>query len=138
MSDRLETAIDYFNNGFYCSQAVLGAFCEDYDLDTETAIRVSCGLNSGCRSAELCGALTGAILVVGLKYGNASELCNLKTKELVDAFREENDSIVCREILGYDISAAEERETAIIENLFNTICRDMVASAVRILEEQGY
>jgi len=138
MADREIIATDLFDGGQYCSQAVLGTFCEDYDMETDMAFKISCGLNSGCRSAELCGAVSGAILVIGLKYGDSSELCNSKTEKFIKAFRDENGSIVCRDILGCDITVGAGREKAIAENLFGTICRDMVASAVRILEKQGY
>ena len=81
MESKTKLAVEMFNGGLYCSQALLCAFCEGYGLDKGTAAKISCGLNSGCRNAEICGAVSGAILVIGLKYGGDKGLCNSKTEE---------------------------------------------------------
>lgn len=87
MSYRTDRAAELFKSGFNCSQAVLGSFCEEYDVSLEAALKIACGLGSGMRSAEVCGAVSGAILVVGLKYGTydceeSKDICNNKTEEL--------------------------------------------------------
>ena len=138
MHEKTKKASEFFTGGLYCSQAILGAFCETYGMEEETAFRVSCGLNSGGRCAEICGAVSGAILVIGLKHGASKETCNLKTEEFIQKFKEKNGEIVCRNILGCDIFTPEGREKAVRENLFKTTCVDMVASAAQILEELGY
>jgi C_GCAxxG_C_C family probable redox protein len=124
---------------------VLSVFCEKYGIDRETAFRIACGLGGGCRSGEICGAVSGAVLVVGLKHGHhiagdteSKKNCYEKTTEFINAFKAKNRSIVCREILGHDISTAEGNEQARNKNLFKTVCFDMVRSAVSILEDFGY
>ncbi|MDR3278782.1 MAG: C-GCAxxG-C-C family protein, partial [Oscillospiraceae bacterium] len=62
MSERTDLARAYHEGGFNCAQAVLGAFCGDYDLDAETALRLACPLGGGMRCGEVCGALSGALL----------------------------------------------------------------------------
>lgn len=138
MSKKAKIASELFNNGLYCSQAVLGAFCEDYEMAKEVAFKISCGLNSGVRCADICGAVSGAILVIGLKYGDTPSLCNSKTEEFIGLFKEKNDNIVCRNILGCDISTSDGKEKAVNENLFKTLCLDIVKSAVQILDNLGY
>jgi len=138
MGEKAKKASDYFLGGRYCSQAVLGAFCEKYGVDAETAFRISCGLNSGCRCADICGAVSGAILVIGLKYGDSQGVCNSKTEEFIASFRDKNGSVICRDILGCDIATPEGKEEFVRGNLFNTICADMVVSAAQILEDSGY
>jgi len=138
MNERVETASDIYNCGLYCSQAVLGAFCEEYGMDKTIAFRVSCGLNSGARCADVCGAVSGAILVIGLKYGDDKAVCNLKTEEYIMTFKEKNSSIICRDLLGCDISTSEGKEKAVAENLFKTRCVDIVVSAAQILNDLGY
>ena len=138
MNDRVDRASKLYDGGLYCSQAVLGAFCEEYGVDEGLAYKISFGLNSGCRCADVCGAVSGAILVIGLKYGDVKNLCNLKTEEYTDAFRRKNGSIICRELLGCDISTQKGKLKALTENLFSTRCRDMVASAAQILIDLGY
>lgn len=135
---KCQTASEMFSSDKNCAQSVLGAFAKDYGLDTKTAMNITCGLGSGVRSAEICGAVSGAVLVIGLKYGSSKELCHQKTAEFIEKFKTENGSIVCRNLLDCDISTPEGREIAISKNLFKTKCLDMVLSAVKILDESGY
>lgn len=142
MESKSDKAAKLFNNGFNCSQSILGAFCEEYGLNMKTALQMACGLGSGARSAEICGAVSGAVLVIGLKYGvyddSSKELCNTKVEEFIKSFKEKNKSIVCRDILGCDISTQQGKENALIGQLFSTVCLDMVLDAAQILEDAGY
>lgn len=131
-------AADMFLDGYNCSQAILGSFCVNYGFDPKTALRIACGLGSGARNAEICGAVSGAVLVIGLKYGDNKEICNEKTEKFTKVFKERNQHIVCKEILSCDISTPSGKEKAITDNLFKTVCLDMVISAADILEELGY
>ena len=142
MTEKSNAARLLLRGGFNCSQAILAAFCEDYDLDTETALKMSCGLGMGCRSGELCGAVSAAVLVVGLKYGNyleddsgAKANCYARTSQFIGKFKALHNSIVCRELLGQDASQADEQGYF---NFSNVLCTDLVESAVRILEELEY
>jgi C_GCAxxG_C_C family probable redox protein len=137
MNEQVKTASELYNSGLYCSQAVLGAFCEKYGMDKDLAFKVSCGLNSGVRCADVCGAVSGALLVVGLKYGSDKSICNLKTEEYIRVFKEKNNSIICRDLLGCDISTTDGKEKAISENLFKTRCDDIVKIAAQILDDLG-
>jgi C_GCAxxG_C_C family probable redox protein len=138
MNEQVKQASELFGNGLYCSQAVLGAFCEKYGVDEKLAFKISCGLNSGFRCADVCGAVSGAILVIGLKYGDDKAVCNLKTEEYIKTFKEKNGSIICRDLLGCDISTPDGKEKAITENLFKTRCMDMVINAAQLLDDLGY
>ena len=138
MNDTIKQAADYYCSGLYCSQAVLSAFCEKYGLDKETAQRISLGLNSGFRCAEVCGAVSGAVLLIGLKHGDVKETCNAKTLEYMNLFKEKHGSVICHDLLGCDISTPDGRETAIKQNLFTTRCVDMVRSAAQLLVDLGY
>jgi len=140
-----EYAAELFRNKTLCAQAVLATFCESYGLDKNIALKIASGFGSGLRSGEVCGAVSGAVLVIGLKYGYTDrkdsatkETCDAKVEEFVRIFRERNRHIVCRDILGCDISTPEGRKKAIDEKLFTTVCLDMVISAATILEELGY
>jgi C_GCAxxG_C_C family probable redox protein len=138
MNEKVIQALNYFENGLYCSQAVFGAFSESYGLDKEAAFKISCGLNSGVRCADICGAVSGAVLVIGLKYGGDPVVCNAKTEEFLKRFKEQNGDTVCRDILGCDISTPDGKTQAISENLFKTVCKDMVANAAQLLCDLGY
>jgi len=120
-------------------------FRENYNLDEETAYKLTAGLGGGFRSGEVCGAISAAILVVGLKHGqskaddlNAKVNCNAKTIEFINRFRETNETIICRELLGVDPSTEEGRKYAQENNLFRQKCDEIVKTAISILEESGY
>ena len=68
MSERAQLAIEKFSNGFNCSQAVLSVFAEDLALSEETAVSIASGFGGGARNGQLCGAVTGAVMALGLKY----------------------------------------------------------------------
>ena len=138
MNGKVEKASADYMGGLYCSQAVLGAFCEGYGMDIGLARKISCGLNSGVRCAEICGAVSGAVLVIGLKYGDSKTDCNARVEEFLRIFRERNQDITCLNILGCDVFTPEGKEYAISNNLFTTICKDIVISAAQILCELGY
>ena len=137
-NSKVKKASEYYAGGWYCSQAILGAFCESYGLDRDTAYKISCGLNSGVRCAEICGAVSGAVLVIGLKYGNSKEICNHKTEEYIKCYKEKHGGVTCGYLLGCDISDPEGKEKAVSENLFKTVCLDMVISAAELLCDLGY
>lgn len=142
--DALE-ALAKFNKGFNCAQTVLSVFSEKYGLSKECALKMTCGLGSGVRLGEICGAVTGAVLVIGLKNGNstledaaAKKDCNEKTEEFVDAFRRQNASVICRDILGCDLSTREGRDFATANNLYASVCKEKIKNAIELLEARGY
>ena len=94
---------------------------------------------------EVCGAVSGAVMVIGLKYGNynledmdAKTLCYSKTTEFCQAFRERCSSVICRELLKCDISTEDGMRQAKGKGLFATTCVDLIDKAVELLEELGY
>ena len=142
---KLDMALELFRNNFNCAQSVFAAFSEDYDIPRETALKIASGLGGGVRCGEVCGAASGGVLVIGLNCGHSvlgdlqtKEFCNAETVKFMKRFREKNGSCVCRDILGIDISIGDNRIKAKEQGLFNTICVDMVTSAVEILEDMGY
>lgn len=108
MSERVKKAEELFRKGFNCSQAVFTAYADMFGFDEETALKVSAGLGGGCgRQRELCGAVSGAVMIIGLKFGatdsedrEGKQLCYEKVREFTNEFKKNNPSIVCRELLG--------------------------------------
>ena len=145
MESKKDKALACFGKGFNCAQAVLSVFCEKYGMDMETALKISCGLGAGMRSGEVCGAVSGAVLVVGLKHehhiANDKETkanCYARTEEFLNEFRKTHNTIICREILSVNVTTEEGMKQALDGNLFRTVCDNVVLSAVTILEELGY
>ena len=145
MSEKTERAQAYFNASFNCAQAIFAAFAEDYDIETETALRISGGFGGGMRCGELCGAVTGGAMVVGAAKGHyiendtgAKQNCAAATKAFTEEFRAKHGCIICRELLGVDVSTPEGQLKFAEENMFETKCAVYIESAVELLEEQGY
>lgn len=140
--DRKQMAIDYHIAGYNCSQAVLGAFCEELGVDKDTAMKLATGFGGGMRCGEVCGAVTGALMALGMKYGQVqAEDQETKyamyalTTEFQRRFKEINDTIICKELLGHDISTEEGREQIHSKNLGRNRCDGLIADAVAIVEE---
>lgn len=110
-----ELAKKYFESGYNCSQSVLLAFFDELGFDKETALKLSLPFGGGMgRLREVCGTVSGMFMVLGLAKGNSdsSDRAN-KTdiykdvQALAEKFKEENGSIICRELLGLDIKGKD-------------------------------
>ena len=98
--NRVEKARELFLAGYNCSQSVFAAFATEYGLDEKTALSISCGLGGGVgRMREVCGAVGGAALVFGLKYGEDKNVVYPEMQEFAQNFKAERGSIVCRDLL---------------------------------------
>lgn len=141
--NRVERAVSCFKEGFSCSQAMLSTYGPQLGLNHELALKVSGAFGGGmARMGETCGAVTGAFMVIGLKHGKtkfedkqAKEKTYSLVREFVDRFKSRNGSIVCRELLGCDISTPEGRDLAKEKNLFTTLCPKFVQDAAEIIEQ---
>lgn len=95
-----EKAAAFFATGLNCAQSVYCAFAEELGMDAETAAKVSAGLGGGVgRLREVCGAVTGATLVLGMKYGPDKTAVYEKVQEFAAIFKQEMGSIICRDLL---------------------------------------
>lgn len=141
--DKVQNAVACFNEGFSCSQAVFSAFCEPLGLDKITALKIAQSFGGGmAHMGETCGAVTGAFMVIGLKHGRtradddpAKEKTYELVQEFVRKFRSAYGSIVCKELLGYDISKENEAKDVQEKNLFDELCPKLVQTAAEILED---
>jgi len=141
--NRRESAVQSFRQGWSCSQAVLSVFCESLGLEREKAFKISQAFGGGmARMGQTCGAVTGAMIVIGLKHGRtrpedetAKEKTYALVLELARRFREHHGSLLCRELIGFDLSTDEGHEQAIKKGVFETLCPKFVGDAVTILED---
>ena len=129
----INESIELFENGYVCSQAVFAAFSPDLGLDKELALKIGACFGSGMRKGEVCGACTGALMVLGLKYGESKEKSNEACERFLDEFKSENGSYICNDLLGCDISTQEGVKYAVENNLFKEFCPLMVESASKIV-----
>ncbi len=147
MGKRQDKAVELFKMGYNCSQSVLGAFADLYDLDMEQALRLSCSFGGGIgRMREVCGAASGMFMVAGLETGT-TEGSDAKGKKgnydvvqkLAEEFKSRSGgSIICRELLGLD-SKSEFKDTTPEsrsgEYYKKRPCVELVQEAAAILEE---
>lgn len=131
-----------FLKRFTCSAAVFSAFAPELGLDEDIAKKIACGFGGGIsHTGNTCGAVSGAILVIGLKYGkcvegdnDATEKTRALVRQFIREFTARNGSINCTELLGYDLSKPEELDQAREEELFATKCPLLVRDAADIVE----
>lgn len=137
-----ETALKYFNDSFHCSQSVLAAYADECNLTIEQALKLGACFGSGMRKAEMCGACSGALMVLGAMYGqydkddlDSRRIANEVNDVMVNRFEEVCGSYNCRDLLGCDISTPDGVTYAREKRLFTNFCPHMVEHAVDILEE---
>jgi C_GCAxxG_C_C family probable redox protein len=140
---RSDEAFRCFMSRFTCSSSVFSTFSDELGLDPDTAKKIGCGFGAGIsRTGNICGAVSGAIMVIGLKYGKTQaddEAATEKTRSLVrqfiHEFEQKNGSVNCIDLLGYDLSDPEAFSVAKDSGLFVTKCPTLVRDAADILEK---
>ena len=133
--NRIDDAVKLFEQGYVCSQAVFAVFCEDFGISKSDALKIGACFGSGMRKGEVCGACTGALMVLGLKYGESKEKSDKVCERFLEEFESENGSYICNDLLGCDISTPEGVKSAVENNLFKEFCPKMVESASKIVKE---
>lgn len=140
--NKVQKAVDCFKEGFSCSQAVLSAFCEPLGLDRVIALKMAQSFGGGmAHMGETCGAVTGAFMAIGLRHGRtradddlAKERTYALVQEFVQKFRSRHGSIVCKELLGYDLSKDDDLKKVQEKQLFDELCPQLVQTAAEILD----
>lgn len=140
--NKIQEAEKRFIEGYACSQAVFSTYCDEYDIDPKIALSLSSGLGGGICMGKTCGAVTGAILMIGLALGGKnSETSEGRRKikesviEFTNRFKEFNSTTECKDLLSLDISTPKGMKTAIEKNLFKTVCPKFIKDSSKILEE---
>ena len=143
MKDHSAIAKQFFLDGYNCAQAVLLAFGDVTGLETETAAKLASSFGGGLgRMREVCGAVSGAAMVLGIARGYADPTDHEAKKEHYRAvqefahrFKERNGSIICRELLGGVGAPGTEPEQRTAEYYKKRPCPELVARAAQILDE---
>jgi len=142
-SPKPKKAAGLFSEGFSCSQAVFTAFSADFGLDRATSLRISQPFGGGmAHLGEVCGAVAGAFMVIGLKHGRteaedleARDRTYTKMREFVARFRGLHGAIRCPRLIGLDLGTEEGMRLAREKNIFQTLCAKYVEDAAEIVEE---
>lgn len=132
-----DIALKHFANRYNCAESVLLGLVQVMDLDSCNIPRIATGFGAGMgRYGEVCGAITGAIMALGLKFGRdvaedieSRELTYAKIDQLMQAFQNEFKSIRCIDLTGCNMLTQEGREQAKALNLHGDLCTKFVAFA---------
>ena len=139
MSTPIENAADIFSQKFNCSQSVFAAFAPQFGLEKETALKLASPFGGGvARRGEMCGAVTGALLVLGLARGvdvpaRKEEMYEL-AQEFMRLFEEKHGTLLCRDLIDCDISTPAAYQSAVDKRVFITICPVLVRDAAGIVQ----
>jgi C_GCAxxG_C_C family probable redox protein len=146
MPDKAQMAVDKFAEGYNCAQSVVFAFCEECGLSQDAALKISCGFGAGMgRKQEVCGAVTGGVMVLGLRHGrgaadrrSVTEALYPMTREFMDGFAARNSSYLCRDLLsGCDLTSEEGQRYFKEHGLLEKVCKPCVRSAAKILQQMA-
>ena len=137
-----ENAVKCFADGFNCAQAVLSSFSEEYSCPKELALKISGAFGSGMgQLGETCGAVTGALMIIGLKYGKykisdteSKDRTYACVKQYSDNFKLRFGSIKCTDLIKFNLSNHEELIEARKAGVFQSICPELIKCSVEILE----
>lgn len=139
---KIEEIIELFNNGIDCSQIVTGEFSKELGLDLDILRKMASSFGGGMQCGETCGAFTGALMIIGLQYGNSLEgdfeqksIVQEKSALFKDEFLKKYPSCICKELLGYNIGEPEGREKIMEKGLLENYCPYIVKNSIEILEK---
>lgn len=142
MTKRIDEVLDLFNSGFNCAQAVLGPFVEMDKDEGKLALKLATSFGGGMRIGEVCGAVTGALMVIGSREGQylaedqqAKARCAELTRHFLDEYAQRKGTLLCRDILGYDV---RDKEAAAKQaDVKPQKCGEAIRLAINLLAEMG-
>jgi len=138
-----DLAIEYFKKNYNCSQSVFTVFGPENGISEDNCLKISCAFGAGMgRQQYTCGAVTGALMAIGLKCGKGIDGDNdkkmityKKTNEFFSEFKKRHGTIVCKDLLqGLVMNNPEDAKKIEELRLFETSCLGYVKDAVEIAE----
>jgi len=138
MTDPVKTAQERFTQKFNCSQSVFSAYAPKFGIQDEIALKLASPFGGGtAHQGHICGAVTGALMVLGLQKGSATPETKDEAyriaEEYIKRFQDLHGSILCRELTGYDISKPDEFQKARESRVFYEICPGLVKDAAELV-----
>jgi len=139
----IDTAKKMFDDGHACSQAMLAAFAERYGLTQDLALKLATSFGGGMgRQGLTCGAVTGALMVLGLDAGRvdleddaARERTDALVEEFLRRFQEKHNYLNCNELTGVQMQDPEARAQAKEDGTFAAVCPGVVGYAAELVTE---
>jgi len=137
-----DEAKQLFEAHYNCAQSVVAPFADQFGLERETAFRIATPFGGGMgHSGQVCGAVSGALMAIGLARGitaydqTQKYACYALAQTFLERFAALHGSLTCPGLLGLDIGDADELQQVRELNLFHTRCPQFVGDAARIAAE---
>ncbi len=110
---RIKNVEELFKKGYNCAQSLLAVYGNDFGIDYETALKIASALGGGMgKTGDTCGAVTGALMIIGLKYGaldaedkKSESITYSISRQFIKKFEARNSTVVCRDLLGFEIGS---------------------------------
>lgn len=137
--EKIKLALEELASGYSCSQVVLRSYCKEFSLDPDLANAIACGFSGGMRCGGTCGAISGAVTILGLystsKTKTAAEAkthCSALLKTFWAELSKKQPAITCKELLGFDICNPEELEKNAEKK--KKLCAKIISDVLEVLE----
>jgi len=144
MNKQAEIALCKFGEGYNCAQSVVYAFADEVDIDKNILLAISTGFGAGIgRKQEVCGAVSGAVMILSAKYGrkenetsNKTEIIFSKVQNFIDEFTNAKGTIRCSELLqGCNLLTEEGQKIFREKNMLHEICFKCVELTCNVLSK---
>jgi C_GCAxxG_C_C family probable redox protein len=143
MEKRTTIALEHFDKSFNCAQSVMSAYAQEIGLDVDTAMKLASPFGGGMgRMGLVCGAVSSAFLVLGSQFGftdpaqpDARDRIYSRVQQFAREFTKRQGSILCRELIGYDLSSPQGLADAQASGLLKIKCKDVIQDAIALIEE---
>ena len=135
-----EDVIRIYNQGYDCAQCIVKAMEGKVEYDEATAMKSISSMGMGLLEGSICGAILGALAVIGLRYGNSGPdpaskgIIILKRAQFLTEFKKKYNGLTCPEIMGLDVRKDEDNLRAFKEGIYDHFCPNMAADILEILE----
>ena len=131
IEDRTNRAISYFKEGYNCAECILKAMDQESNIATAFGAGIS-------RKGSICGAITGGILVINLKYGRKSakedkEIAYKVALDYINEFEKEFDNITCYDLIECDLRTSEGQKKYKQLDISDNKCKKFIIKAIGIL-----
>lgn len=140
---RVNKAVYYFKKGFSCASAVVHAYADCLGIDNKLALKLPSVFAAGMGMSETCGAVTGALMVIGAKLGktrgydtDTDKTASDQVKEFLRDFQSRNKFHKCKDLLGCDINRPGVLKQAWESGLISKVCPKLVRDAAEIIEQK--
>ena len=137
-----EKALECYKGGIDCSQICFAHGAEKMGMSKEEAYRIAACFGGGMFNGERCGCVTGSLMAIGMKYGHyelddqiAKAKMMEKKAEFEARFKEAYGSLICKELIKYDVGIPEEMQQAVESGIMFDLCPELAATACEILDD---